>query len=279
MWVVGGRTKGGRSPPRAYTVFTLVAIAVAVAYLLAGAGYLLVVLGDKERLSPLALGALIVALAGHVVALSIVVANDGFGGLGSIQRSLSVLALLIGVGFVTTKKFSSLGAVVVPFLFLLQCASVLAEPGAAVPEEIRGPLLTVHVALSLLGTAAFALATMSAALYLIQERNLKKKKFGPMFNRLPSVTVLDRISLRFITVGFPIYTLALGLGAFFAWKHGAQGAEFQIQYPFAVTTWLIYAGIIHARYTTGWRGRRAAYLTIAGLVGLATVLAIYLLRG
>lgn len=260
-------------------MFTTVAAVVAVIYFFAAGSYLLVVLANKKSLTNVAQVLLFAALVGHVAALTVAVSNGGIGSLASIQRSLSVLALLIGLGFVTTKKLTSLGAVVVPFMFLLQCASVVAEPGAAVPDEIRSTLLTVHVSLALLGTASFALAAMAAGLYLVQEHNLKEKKFGPMFNRLPSVTVLDNISLRFITVGFPIYTLAIGLGAAFAWKVGEKGTEFHMQYPFAVTAWLIYAGIINARYTTGWRGRRAAYLTIAGFVGLGGVLTIYLLRG
>jgi ABC-type uncharacterized transport system permease subunit len=45
-----------------------------------------------------------------------------------------------------------------------------------------------------------------------------------------------------------------------------------------MVSWLIYAAILQARLTTGWRGRRAALLTLVGLVGLVGVLSSYLAR-
>ena len=46
---------------------------------------------------------------------------------------------------------------------------------------------------------------------------------------------------------------------------------------FPVLAWLIFAGVLLARVAWGFRGRKAAYLTIAGfLLGLLTVLGISL---
>jgi ABC-type uncharacterized transport system permease subunit len=96
-----------------------------------------------------------------------------------------------------------------------------------------------------------------------------------MFSRLPSVGVLDQTNLRLILIGFPVYTLAIALGGLWAWDHNRT---LQLQYLFAMVSWLIYAAILQARLTTGWRGRRAALLTLVGLVGLVGVLSSYLAR-
>ena len=142
---------------------------------------------------------------------------------------------------------------------------------------MKGTLLVVHIVTSLLGTAAFVLAAMVGVLYLIQDNNLKNKNFGPLFNRLPSVGVLDLVNLRLILFGFPVFTVAIALGGLWAWESSAT-LSLQIQYVFALLSWLVYAGILHARLTSGWRGRRAAKLSLLGLAGLGGVLLSYFVR-
>jgi ABC-type uncharacterized transport system permease subunit len=160
-------------------------------------------------------------------------------------------------------------------MVLLAGVAALADPVLDAPTAWRGHILLVHIVAALGGTAALVLAGFTSVIYLLQERSLKQKKFGRLFHRLPSIDVLDRANVRLISIGFAVYTLAIGLGAFFAWDtHSAL----KVQYMFAMISWVIYGAIIHARVTIGWRGRRAAMLTVLGMVGLAAVLTTYLAR-
>ena len=49
-----------------------------------------------------------------------------------------------------------------------------------------------------------ALAAVAGVMYLIQERQLKRKKLGALFHRLPNIDVLDELNYRCLTIGFPL---------------------------------------------------------------------------
>jgi ABC-type transport system involved in cytochrome c biogenesis permease subunit len=101
-------------------------------------------------------------------------------------------------------------------------------------------------------------------MYLFQERQLKSRQFGKMAFRLPALEQLDDISIKSILVGFPLHTLALVSG--FLWAERARGSFFQLRplEVWSVVSWLIYAGILYARVSAGWRGRKFAILAILG---------------
>ena len=48
----------------------------------------------------------------------------------------------------------------------------------------------------------------------------------------------------------------------------------------SLITWFIYAALVHARLTVGWRGRKAAWLSIVGFLAvLFTFLGVNMLLG
>ncbi|HYA23510.1 MAG TPA: c-type cytochrome biogenesis protein CcsB [Terriglobales bacterium] len=81
---------------------------------------------------------------------------------------------------------------------------------------------------------------------------------------LPSAEELDRITYRTIAIAFPLLTLMIAAGAY--WANRAWGSywNWDPKETWAAITWLVYAGYLHMRITRGWRGRRAAYFAILG---------------
>ncbi len=73
---------------------------------------------------------------------------------------------------------------------------------------------------------------------------------------------LDRMSHRLVWVGFPIFTLALVLGA--VWTSQLGESLDRIEYPLAAVTWFAFATLLVMRQIYGWRGRRAASSRSAG---------------
>jgi ABC-type uncharacterized transport system permease subunit len=257
-------------------VSSFLTISVVVLYGVSAFMYLAVLIGDRPRLDVVGFGALVGGLALHVTSLIMTAVSSGIAPLLTISQGIGTLALVIGVGFVALRgvyRLHSLGSFAVPLMVLLATVAALADPGLSAPTEWRGHILLVHIIAAIGGTAAFALAAFTSLLYLFQHRSLKQKKFGPLFNRLPSIDVLDKANVRLISIGFAVYTVAIGLGAFFAWDNATT---LKVQYLFAIVSWGIYAGILHARVTIGWRGRRAAMLTVLGVIGLGAVLSAYL---
>jgi cytochrome c-type biogenesis protein CcsB len=81
---------------------------------------------------------------------------------------------------------------------------------------------------------------------------------------LPDADNLDRITYKTICIAFPLLTLMIAAGAY--WANRAWGSywNWDPKETWAAITWLVYAGYLHMRITRGWRGRRAAYFAILG---------------
>jgi len=177
-------------------------------------------------------------------------------------------------------KVSILCSFVMPIVFVLMLSSSM------LPQEIK-PLspvlqsywLIIHTMVAFLGNAAFALAFGIGTMYLVQEHYVKSKHLGGIFERLPSLQTLDALNYKLITLGFPLLTLAIITGSL--WAESAWGSywRWDPREVWSLATWFIYAIILHARLIAGWRGKRAAILSIIGfLLILVTFFGIKLLQ-
>ena len=81
---------------------------------------------------------------------------------------------------------------------------------------------------------------------------------------LPAAEELDRITYRTIAIAFPLLTLMIAAGAYWANRTWGSYWSWDPKETWAAITWLVYAGYLHMRITRGWRGRRAAYFAILG---------------
>jgi cytochrome c-type biogenesis protein CcsB len=83
---------------------------------------------------------------------------------------------------------------------------------------------------------------------------------------LPTADALDRITYKTICIAFPLLTLMIAAGAYWANRTWGSYWSWDPKETWAAITWLVYAGYLHMRITRGWRGRRAAYFAILGFV-------------
>jgi cytochrome c-type biogenesis protein CcsB len=81
---------------------------------------------------------------------------------------------------------------------------------------------------------------------------------------MPTADDLDRITYRTIAIAFPLLTLMIAAGAYWANRTWGSYWSWDPKETWAAITWLVYAGYLHMRITRGWRGRRAAYFAILG---------------
>jgi cytochrome c-type biogenesis protein CcsB len=209
-------------------------------------------------------------LAGFVVHGAAIAARSWSAGhmaVTTFDEALSFLALLLVAIFLLVqlrRPLVALGAVVSPLAFGLTLAADAVYRGARpLPPVLDSAWFPVHVVLSFLGDAVFALAFSASLLYLVQERRLKTHR-GPGMRYLPSLETLDRLNYSCLVWGLVLLTLGIVTGI--VWAHTAWG-RFWSSDPkllFSLVTWAIYVVLLQGRMTAGWRGRRAATLTIAG---------------
>jgi ABC-type uncharacterized transport system permease subunit len=172
-------------------------------------------------------------------------------------------------------KATALKAFIFPIVFVLVTVAAIATGTSDQPEGISHPLQRIlfpaHAGLILLAYAAFFISFGAGLMYIIQERELKQKRFGTIFYRLPSLETCDAISFKAIAIGFVLLTL--GIAAGLAWSRMRDGVFWHGQ-PleiFVICIWLIYLLMLQSRINAGWGGRTAAFafmLVIVSLIGV-----------
>jgi cytochrome c-type biogenesis protein CcsB len=85
---------------------------------------------------------------------------------------------------------------------------------------------------------------------------------------LPPAATLDRVAYRIIAFGFPVWTFGVIAGAIWAQSAWGRYWGWDPKETWSFITWVIFAGYLHARATSGWKGRRAAVLACVGFVSL-----------
>jgi ABC-type uncharacterized transport system permease subunit len=165
-----------------------------------------------------------------------------------------------------------LSAFVLPVVLALGLALPTGLRHLAFEPQVQSRWVVFHIALLLVGLAALVLNFGGALMYLLQDRQLKAKRPGALYYRLPALETLDRLTFTTLTVAFPFLTVGLALGVFSAGRAWSSVLVFDPVALFSVLMWLVYAATLAGRAVGHWRGRRAAYFAIAGFCALLLTL-------
>jgi ABC-type uncharacterized transport system permease subunit len=229
---------------------------------------------ERPDLAPRLLG---LAALGHAAYVTLASFVAHVCPIRSVHFLLSVASLFAIAAYLTARirfRIGALGLLISPLgLAFLLGTYFLGRPASEHP--LSAVFITLHVMSNLVGIALFFLAGAAAGLYLVQERRLKKKKRPGALTNLPPLDTLETAVHRFLVAGFPLLTLGIVTGTY--WVHDSS-PDSVMRTIFGYAMWLLIAGVLVLRALWGWRGRRTAYGTIAGLFCAAAVLVIYLVR-
>ncbi|MHB8765608.1 MAG: c-type cytochrome biogenesis protein CcsB [Deferrisomatales bacterium] len=251
--------------------------AAAGLYLAATGLHLAYLVSLNPELRPWAARATWAAFAVHTLGFGARFVEAGYTPVATLHESMSFFAwCTVGLYLVLQRRYRvpTLGAFVSPVALVLVFAAV-SLPGhiQPLPAALQSWWLPVHVALLFVGNGAFALAAAAGVMYLLQERQLKRKRLGALFHRLPNLDVLDELNYRCLTIGFPLLTVGIITGAIWAQQAWGTYWSWDPKETWSLITWLLYAALLHGRLTVGWRGRRAA---VWAIIGFASVLFTFL---
>lgn len=159
-------------------------------------------------------------------------------------------------------------------LLLFLAGNFLYAEVAPVQPSLRSYWIAIHVTAAIMASGVFLLSGVTSALYLVREgrfRELRAEVGKPrratvLADRLPESEQLDRLAYRSGVFGFLTITFAVVTGAIWAESAWGRYWGWDPKETVAFVTWVCYAAYLHARATSGWRARRAAWLNIAGLV-------------
>jgi cytochrome c-type biogenesis protein CcsB len=221
----------------------------------------------------------------------------------SLLSLLVVLGYLVVVEGVY--RLRTLGGFPLAFAILTMAVAVAflyVGPAPLVPA-LNSYWIKIHVVAAIGGSSLFALGCVITILYLVKDRAERRAASGlapimggstgldddvaPFFEPgadepavtprapaprrrsvLPPADVLDRIAYRTIAFAFPIWTFAVIAGAIWAEQAWGRYWGWDPKETWSFITWVIFAGYLHARATSGWKGRRAAAIALVGFASL-----------
>jgi ABC-type transport system involved in cytochrome c biogenesis permease subunit len=212
---------------------------------------------------------LIIAFGAHTGWILLESIKTGRCPLVGIQEIPTFLSWLLLLSYLIVQRWyrtAALNAFVLPIVLVLATIGAVApdapEHQVAPNAPLQEVLLPVHVGLILLSYAAFFIAFGAGLMYMIQERELRSKRFGTLFYRLPSLDSCDDLSARSMAAGFVLLTIGIFVGFLFSHARFGlywQGGPLEI---FSVVTWVLYLVLIQSRMTASWGGRASAMASI-----------------
>lgn len=223
----------------------------------------------REHLFRLALGAFGIGSVFHFVSIVEEGLIENRCPIANFWETLSMCAFLFALLYLFVHwryKVETLSVFVFPLVFVMSLVATLGNPVEGWESPLlRQSWLTVHIVLVLLGYAALLLTAGSSLLYLFQERELKAKKPRKFYYRLPALGTLDDLISRSMAIGFVLMTLAVVAASTWASMYLKRDWISQPKIVISFFTWGVYLALVFLRTTWGWRGRKAAVMTVTVL--------------
>ena len=221
----------------------------------------------------------LITLAGFVLHLAGIV-RRGWEAGGLPFESLRGILFLVAWAAVTLYllahfrfRVELLGTVILMVVVALMVVTVLLPgspppgPGEEGPAALKWSLAmaarALHVVPVILGVSALFLTFSASIVYLAQDRALKRRQ--PIRLKLPSLDQCERLAHQSLAWGFSLLTLAVATGVISTIYRSDVDWQWLLREKWSILAWLIFAIVIYDHaFTGGWRGRKAAYLSIFG---------------
>ena len=252
-------------------VMPLIWLRVAVAFYSVGLLYSLLLLSKRGNL----LGKIVEPAVGlglifHFVSLvesTVLIGHLSWASIHNSESLLAFLAMVVFFIFFVAYRTVSPGVVIFPIVFVLTFASAVGQkPIALTSPLLRSGWIFVHVVLIFTGYAGLFLSFGASLLYLVQERTLKSKRSNTLLTWLPPLQTIDEIGYRSLLFGFPFMTLGLVAGSVLAIGKYGPLFFYDPKILLSFIMWAVYMLLLYTRWSSGWRGRRAAFLATCAFV-------------
>lgn len=239
-------------------------------YLVAAVYNILAFARPREASFRIALWLSFSGVAFHSIHLFLDGLERGILPISGRQDALLFLAWTLAIAFVLIGfKYGvvALGLFLLPLVLGLMSGSIFIRE-TPIQDILRSRLFYFHTTFIFLAYAAFVAGTVIAALYILQEKELKSRRPKIFFERLPSLDILDHLFANSMLSGLVLMTCGLLSGIYWASREWDNGWVTDPKVLSAAITWFIYLTLVILRAVTGWRGRRMALITLAGFISL-----------
>jgi len=243
-------------------------VAVALFYTLSAIGYLAYLIRQNTYLYRAGFYLLIIGCLLHTVLIGYGTIHAGHLPVHNLRETLSMAAWAMAGLFLLFQSWyhlKILGAFASPVVAVIMIITIYLPAQTINPPAAFNSLwLYFHIVTVFLGDASFALAFGAGIFYLVQEQAIKTKTHGFFYRRLPSLEFIDATGYACIVVGFALLTIGLVTGFAYAKTVWGRFWSWDPKEIWSGIAWMLYAALLHARLSMGWRGRKAAIMAIIG---------------
>jgi len=243
-------------------------ITTALAYLLSLVLYLRFLYTGKDFTGRLATLLMFLGLLTHYLSLLMRAKGTHTVPYHDLQGSMSLFGWLLAVTYLCLEIYHrqrTVGAFVLPIILAFFFSAYLLPNHAGTPTAAHGVVFALHVTLSILAYAAFALSCVLSLMYLGEERLLRIRRLGDVVWRLPPLELLERMSHTSVLVGLITIAVGTALG-FVAVERLPDQPHFDPKYLVTLVVLGMYAAYFQLARTAAWRGARASKLCVFNFV-------------
>ena len=192
--------------------------------------------------------------------------------LATLPEILSVLAwtaVLIYLVLVWRHRLEVLHVIILPLVLVVLFASdILPDQVIPITPTLRPSLGRFHLTVIVLGVSALFVTFAASLVYVLVDRALKAKRPARFFLALPSLETSESVGRTSLFWAYPLLTLGIVTGAIYSAGLTGHFWSWRSRETLAVLAWLILGVVVVARLAWGWRGRKAAILTIVGFAAV-----------
>jgi ABC-type transport system involved in cytochrome c biogenesis permease subunit len=212
---------------------------------------------------------LAVAAASHTLYLILLGLQLQHIPVGDVFQVLTTCAWFFVLVYLITEiraKVMTMGVFFIPIILILHgISSAFIDFKKPLPELLSTILLfEVHVAIMISAYAAFSISFISSIMYILLAREMRTRKLGIFFQRLPSLEYVDKLSNQAVNIGLIVVSLGIVLGFYMGTKVWEGRWALDPKLLAVVISWAIYLAHYVTRKIIGWQGLRAAVVSVVG---------------
>jgi ABC-type uncharacterized transport system permease subunit len=157
-------------------------------------------------------------------------------------------------------------------LLLLTVSAVVSEPFASGDPALRSRIFTAHILLTTLGVAALLISLAFNLMAYLQDRALRAKTRGRLWEWIPSLNVCKVVSYRALAIGFSIYTAGLLAGVLWSYRTEVGFMELRIKQVGAVVAWVLFATLLQSYISGIYRARRSILISAGAFIAIVVAM-------
>lgn len=235
----------------------------------------------EKRLQYAGLALMIGGFAAHTIWIGTICSSTGHPPITNLAETLSFVAWLVFVAelvlWIRYRVYAAVFFVYPLVLLLLTVSALVGEDFAVLDPELRSNIFTAHLLFTTVGVAGLLIGLAFGVLAMLQDRALKNKTRGRLWEWIPSLDVCKSVSYRAMAIGFSIYTVGLLMGVLWSYRTTAGLIDLRVKQIGAVTAWILFGVVLQSYINNTYRRKRTLFISAGAFV--AIVIAMLGIRG